>query len=75
VRALIVMPIAIQRGGAEAQLQQLVQHRHEARLEPTVAFLQPRAMVDWCRQQGCARRWSTRGAPATLGCSAGPSES
>jgi glycosyltransferase involved in cell wall biosynthesis len=52
LRALIVMPVATQRGGSEIQLQQLVQHRREAGIEPTIAFLRPGPMVDWCREQG-----------------------
>jgi glycosyltransferase involved in cell wall biosynthesis len=46
------MPIATQRGGAELTLQQLVEYRSEAGLEPTVAFLQSGPMVAWCRRQG-----------------------
>ncbi|HZV73362.1 MAG TPA: glycosyltransferase family 4 protein [Conexibacter sp.] len=52
LRALIAMPIATQRGGAELQLQQLVEHRREAGLELTVAFLRSGPMVDWCRERG-----------------------
>lgn len=52
VRALIVMPLATPRGGTEYQLQQLVEHRAEARIEPTVAFLSSGPMVAWCRGQG-----------------------
>jgi len=52
LRALIAMPVATQRGGAEQQLQQLVEHRREAELELTVAFLQRGPMLDWCREQG-----------------------
>jgi glycosyltransferase involved in cell wall biosynthesis len=47
-RALIVMPVADQRGGSEVQLQQLVERRHAAGLDPTVAFLRRGPMVDWC---------------------------
>jgi glycosyltransferase involved in cell wall biosynthesis len=46
------MPVGVQRGGAEHQLQQLVDYRHDARLEPTVAFLRPGPMVEWCRERG-----------------------
>lgn len=52
LRPLITMPVATQRGGAELQLQQLIEYRAEARLEPTVAFMRPGPMVDWCRKQG-----------------------
>ena len=52
LRALIVMPLGEQRGGAEHQLQQLIAYRAEANLAPTVAFLEPGPMVDWCRAQG-----------------------
>ncbi|MCL2419393.1 MAG: glycosyltransferase family 4 protein [Conexibacteraceae bacterium] len=51
-RALIVMPLATQRGGAEVALLHLLEYREEARLEPTVAFLEPGPMVDWCREHG-----------------------
>jgi FkbM family methyltransferase len=51
VRALFVMPLATQRGGSELSLQQLLEYREDARLEPTVAFLEPGPMVDWCRQR------------------------
>ncbi len=46
------MPLAMQLGGSEVQLQQLVQHRREAGIEPTIAFLRSGPMVDWCREQG-----------------------
>jgi glycosyltransferase involved in cell wall biosynthesis len=52
MRALIVMPLATQRGGTELQLQQLVEHRADAGLEPTVAFLRSGPMVAWCRERG-----------------------
>jgi hypothetical protein len=52
VRALIVMPVATQRGGAELQLQQLIEQRAAARLEPVVAFLRDGPMVEWCRGRG-----------------------
>lgn len=52
VRALIVMPVGAQRGGAEVQLQQLIEHRREARIEPTIAFLRPGSLIEWCREQG-----------------------
>jgi hypothetical protein len=52
LRALIVMPLATQRGGSEVVLQQLLEFRQEARLEPTVAFLEPGPMVEWCRERG-----------------------
>jgi glycosyltransferase involved in cell wall biosynthesis len=51
-RVLITMPVAEQRGGSELQLQQLIEHRAEARVEPTVAFLRSGPMVDWCREHG-----------------------
>jgi len=54
VRALVVMPLATQRGGAELSLQQLLEYRDEAQLEPTVVFLEPGPMVEWCRQRGAA---------------------
>jgi glycosyltransferase involved in cell wall biosynthesis len=52
VRALIVMPVATQRGGTEVQLQQLVEQRAESRIEPTVAFLRGGPMVEWCGHNG-----------------------
>jgi glycosyltransferase involved in cell wall biosynthesis len=52
VRALIVMPLALQRGGVELQLQQLVEHRATAGIEPAVVFLRSGPMVDWCRDRG-----------------------
>lgn len=52
LRALVAMPVAEQRGGAELQLQQLVEHRREAGIEPVVAFLRHGPMVDWCRARG-----------------------
>jgi glycosyltransferase involved in cell wall biosynthesis len=52
LRTLIVMPVATQRGGSEVQLMQLIENRHAARLEPTVAFLCSGPMVGWCRDQG-----------------------
>lgn len=52
VRALFVMPLGTQRGGGELLLQQLLEYRDEAQLEPTVAFLEPGPMVDWCHEQG-----------------------
>ena len=52
MRALIVMPLATQRGGSEVVLQHLLEFRDEADLEPMVAFLQPGPMVDWCRERG-----------------------
>jgi glycosyltransferase involved in cell wall biosynthesis len=52
VRALVVMPVGTQRGGSEVQLQQLVEHRAEAGIEPTIAFLRPGPMVDWAREHG-----------------------
>lgn len=52
VRTLFVMPVGTQRGGAEISLQQLLECRHEARLDPTVAFLQPGPMIDWCSEHG-----------------------
>ena len=52
VRALIVVPVATQRGGAEVQLQQLLENLLEARVEPTVAFLRSGPMVEWCRERG-----------------------
>jgi glycosyltransferase involved in cell wall biosynthesis len=52
VRALIVMPLAIARGGAERQFEQLIEHRVEAGIEPTVAFLRSGPMLDWCRERG-----------------------
>jgi glycosyltransferase involved in cell wall biosynthesis len=52
VRTLIVMPLATQRGGSEVQLQHLIEHRVEAGLEPTVAFLRSGPMVEWTRAQG-----------------------
>jgi glycosyltransferase involved in cell wall biosynthesis len=51
-RALIVMPLGTQRGGAELMLQHLLEHRHHARLDPTVAFLEPGPLVDWCVDNG-----------------------
>ena len=52
LRALVVMPLGEQRGGSEQQLRQLIEYREEARLEPTVAFLQRGPMADWCQRQG-----------------------
>jgi glycosyltransferase involved in cell wall biosynthesis len=52
LRALIVMPLATQRGGSEVVLQQLLEFRRDAGIEPTVAFLQSGPMVDWCRERG-----------------------
>lgn len=52
IRTLFVMPLGSQRGGAELMLQQLLEYRQEARLEPTVAFLQPGPLVDWCSAHG-----------------------
>jgi glycosyltransferase involved in cell wall biosynthesis len=52
LRALIVMPLGEQRGGAEQQLQQLIAHRIEANLDPIVAFLETGPLVDWCLEQG-----------------------
>jgi glycosyltransferase involved in cell wall biosynthesis len=52
MRALIVMPLATQRGGSEVVLQQLLEFRDDAALEPTVAFLQPGPMLDWCHEHG-----------------------
>lgn len=52
LRALIVMPVGTARGGAEQQLQQLVEHRAEAGVEPAVAFLQAGPLVEWCGAQG-----------------------
>jgi hypothetical protein len=52
LRALIVMPVATARGGAEQQLCQLVEQRAAAGVAPAVAFLQGGPMVDWCRAQG-----------------------
>jgi glycosyltransferase involved in cell wall biosynthesis len=52
LHALVVTPLATQRGGSEVQLQQLIEHRASARLELTVAFLRPGPMVDWARAQG-----------------------
>jgi glycosyltransferase involved in cell wall biosynthesis len=52
VRALIVMPVATQRGGAELQLQQLIEQRALAGIEPVVAFLCDGPMVEWCRRSG-----------------------
>ena len=49
MRAVIVMPVATARGGAEMQLQQLVEQRATAGLELTIAFLCDGPMVDWCR--------------------------
>jgi hypothetical protein len=51
LRALIVMPLGEQRGGSEQQLRQLIEYREQARLDLTVAFLQPGPMADWCRKQ------------------------
>src|SRR5262249_4220027 len=48
------MPVATPRGGAEHQLQQLVEYREQARLEPTVALLRPGPMVGWGRERGVA---------------------
>jgi glycosyltransferase involved in cell wall biosynthesis len=53
-RALIVMPVAEQRGGSEVQLQQLVEQRQLAELDLTIAFLRPGPMADWCRAHGAA---------------------
>lgn len=52
VRTLIVMPLAEQRGGAELMLQQLLQHRAAAGIDPTVAFLRDGPMVEWCTKRG-----------------------
>jgi glycosyltransferase involved in cell wall biosynthesis len=52
LRALIVMPVGSQRGGAELQMRQLIEHRGEAGLEPTVAFLRSGPMTSWCAEQG-----------------------
>jgi hypothetical protein len=52
VTALVVMPLGEQRGGAELQLKQLVEHRRKARLELVVAFLETGPLVAWCRAQG-----------------------
>jgi glycosyltransferase involved in cell wall biosynthesis len=46
------MPLATQRGGAELSLLQLLQYRKQARIEPTVAFLESGPMLDWCYEQG-----------------------
>ena len=51
-RALFVMPLATQRGGSELSLQQLLEYREEAGLDPTVAFLEPGPMVAWCHERG-----------------------
>ena len=52
LRTLVVMPVATQRGGSEVQLQQLIEHRREAQLELTIAFLRAGPMVHWARGQG-----------------------
>jgi len=52
LRALIVMPLGTQRGGCEVMLQQLLEYREKAGLEPTVAFLERGPMVDWCGRHG-----------------------
>ena len=52
LRALIVMPLATRRGGAEHQFAQLIEHRRLAGIEPTVAFLRDGPLVGWCRDQG-----------------------
>jgi len=52
LRALIVMPVATRRGGAEEQLCQLVEHRREAGVAPAIAFLQDGPLVEWCRAEG-----------------------
>ena len=54
MRAVIVMPLATQRGGVELQLQQLVEQRAAAALELTVVFLRDGPMVEWCRARGVA---------------------
>jgi glycosyltransferase involved in cell wall biosynthesis len=51
-QVLVTMPVGEQRGGSELQLQQLIEHRDEAGIDPTVAFLRPGPMVDWCRERG-----------------------
>ncbi len=52
VRALFVMPLGSQRGGAELMLLHLLECRREARVEPTVALLQPGPLADWCATRG-----------------------
>jgi glycosyltransferase involved in cell wall biosynthesis len=52
LRALIVMPLATPLGGSEVMLQQLVEYRGDAGVEPTVAFLESGPMIDWCRDRG-----------------------
>jgi glycosyltransferase involved in cell wall biosynthesis len=52
LRVLVTMPVAEQRGGSELQLQQLLEHRTEARLDPIVAFMRPGPMLDWCHERG-----------------------
>jgi glycosyltransferase involved in cell wall biosynthesis len=52
LRALIVMPVGEQRGGAEHQLEQLIEYRDRARLDPAIAFLKPGPMVAWCHARG-----------------------
>jgi len=54
LRALVAMPVATRRGGAEEQLCQLVEHRREAGVEPAIAFLTNGPLVGWCRAQGVA---------------------
>ncbi|MBV9605255.1 MAG: glycosyltransferase family 4 protein [Solirubrobacterales bacterium] len=51
-RALIVMPLATQRGGAELMFRQLIENRERARLEPIAVFLEPGPLVDRCRHEG-----------------------
>src|SRR5689334_21488822 len=46
------MPVGTQRGGAERQLQQLVDFRSIAGLELTIVFLEDGALPGWCRERG-----------------------
>jgi glycosyltransferase involved in cell wall biosynthesis len=52
VRALVVMPLATRKGGAEQMLEHLIEFRGEAGLRPTVAFLEAGPMVDRFRALG-----------------------
>lgn len=52
MRALVVMPVAVQRGGAELMLLQLLEHGASHGLESTVVFLEDGPLVAWCHDRG-----------------------
>jgi len=50
MRAIVVMPLAVQRGGAEVMLKQLA--RSQSRIEWHIVFLEDGPMVSDCRSRG-----------------------